>query len=123
MIERESEGIPGTDTTPPQAPSRGIPVAPRATLCQGRSRRPIGRRPGRRSAGPHAEEREPPLLARKDPGLVAVAETWRRAARPQAVLDPKHDCGLRDPRCGDEIQDWPSCYPGQACIQYWDRDR
>src|SRR5207249_11979881 len=45
---------------------------------------------------PHAEEREPPLLARKDPGLVAVAENL--ASRGPATGGPGSDACWWRPR-------------------------
>src|SRR5437016_10640770 len=62
---------------------------------------------------PHAEEREPPLLARKYPGLVAVAETWRRAARPQVVLVRMLAGGVSDPRGGDDLAAPPVSVVGE----------
>src|SRR3989442_5326054 len=66
---------------------------------------------------PHAEEREPPLLARKDPGLVAVAETWRRAARPQVVLVRMRAGGVRDPRGGGDLAAPPDSLVGEQETQ------
>src|SRR5439155_4848093 len=62
---------------------------------------------------PHAEEREPPLLARKDPGLVAVTEKWRRDPGPQVVLLRMLARAVRDPRGGDDLTPPPVTIVGE----------